>query len=69
MHKTQTIHGLLQMEINACNKTAHHILKNKIDLIVPEFPEGRRSERGILGAIILGFVSLAFEGISSFLHN
>ena len=37
-----------KMQINACNKTAHHILKNEVDLILPKFPEGRKSKRGIL---------------------
>ena len=55
------------MQINACNKTACHTLKN--DLILPKFPEGRKSKRGIFSAIISGFAGLAFEGISSFLHN
>ena len=36
------------MQIIACNKTAHHILKNEVDLILPKFPEGRKSKRGIL---------------------
>ena len=56
-------------QINACLKTAHHILKNKVDLIVTKFPEGRKSKRGIFSTIISGFVGLAFKGISSFLHN
>ena len=37
-----------KMQINVCNKTAHHILKNEIDLILPKFPEGRKSKRGFL---------------------
>ena len=37
-----------KMQINACNKTAHHILKNEVDLILPKFPECRKSKRGIL---------------------
>ena len=53
-----------KMQINVCNKTAHHILK-----ILPKFPEGRKTKRGIFGMIISGFVGLAFEGISSFLRN
>ena len=57
------------MQINVCNKTAHHILKNEVDWILPKFPEGRKSKIGIFGTIILVFVGLAFEGISSFLHN
>ena len=56
-----------KMQINACDKTAHHILRNEVALILPKFPEGRKSKRGIFGTIISGFVGLAFEGISSFL--
>ena len=58
-----------KMQINAQNKTAHHILKHEVDLILTKFPEGRKSKRGIFGTIILDLVHLAFEGISSFLHN
>ena len=31
-----------------CKKTAHHILENEVDLILPKFPEGRKTKRGIL---------------------
>ena len=58
-----------KMQINACNKTAYHILKNEVDLILPKFPKGKKSKSGIFSAIISGFVALAFEGISSFLCN
>ena len=58
-----------KMQINACNKTVHQILKNEVDLILPKFPESRNSNRGIFSTIISGFVGLAFEGILSFLHN
>ena len=54
---------------NAPNKTADHILKNEVDVILSKFPEGRKSKKGIFSAIISGFIGLAFEGISSFLHN
>ena len=37
-----------KLQINAYNKTAHHILKNEVDLILPKFPEGRKNKRGIL---------------------
>ena len=57
------------MQTNACNKTAYHILKNKVDLILPTFSEGRMSKRGLFSTIISGFVGLAYEGISSFLHS
>ena len=58
-----------KMQINAHNKTSHYILKNGVDLILPKVPEGRKNKRGIFSTIISGFVGLAFEGISSFLHN
>ena len=43
--------------------------KNEVDLILRKFSEGRKSKRGIFSTIISGFVGLASEGISSFLHN
>ena len=58
-----------KMQIKVHNNTTHHILKNEVDLILPKFPEEWKSKRGIFSAIISGFIVLAFEGISSFLHN
>ena len=58
-----------KMQVNAHNKTGHHILKNEVDLILPKSPEGRKSKRGIFSTIISGFVGLAFEGILRFLQN
>ena len=58
-----------KMQIKAHNKTTHHICKNNVDLKLPKFPKGQNSKRGISSAIISGFVALAVEGISSFLHN
>ena len=29
-----------KIQIKACNSTAHHILKNEVDLILPKFYEG-----------------------------
>ena len=55
-----------KMQINMHIKTAHHILKNEVDLILPKFPEGRKTNKGIFSMIISGFVGLAFQGISSF---
>ena len=57
------------MQIKACNTTAHHILKNEADLILPKFYEDQKSKRGIFSTIITGFIGLAFKGISSFLHH
>ena len=58
-----------KMQINAHNKTAHHISKNGVDLIIPKFAKGTKSKRGVFSAIISGLVGLAVEGILSFLHN
>ena len=37
-----------KIQIKSHNITAHHILKNKVDLILPKFYEGQKSKRGIL---------------------
>ena len=58
-----------KMQINAHNATVHQILKNEVDLILPKFYTEHRNKRGIFGAIISGFIGLAFEGISSCLHD
>ena len=60
---------LYKMQITAHNLTAQTILKNEVDLILPEFQTQRRDKRAIFGAIISGFFGLAFKGFSSFLHN
>ena len=53
----------------AHNLTGQKILKNEVDLILPKFQTEGRNKRAIFGAIIAGFLGLAFEGISSFLHH
>ena len=58
-----------KIQINAHNKTAHHILKNEVDLILLKFSEGSRVKGEFFITIISGFIGLAYEGISSFLHN
>ena len=37
-----------KMQINAHNKTAYHILKNEVNLILLKFSEEERSKKGIL---------------------
>ena len=49
-----------KMLINAHNKTAHHILKNEVDIILPKFPKGWKNKRGIFSGIISGFIGLEF---------
>ena len=39
-----------------------------MDLILPQFTV-RKENRGIITLLISGFIGLAYEGISSFLHN
>ena len=59
-----------KMQIKAHYITAHHILKNEVDLILPKFNEGQKNERGICSTVFnTGFIGLAFEGIPSFLHK
>ena len=58
-----------KMQIKPHNSTTHHILMNEVDLILPKFPEGQKNKRGNFSKIITGFIGLAFEGTSSFLHN
>ena len=68
-NKLRPFMAFYKMQIRACNAMAHHILKNEVDLILPKFYTEQRNKRGIFGAIISGFIGLAFEGISSFLHH
>ena len=57
------------MQITAHNLTPHKILKKEADLILPTFQTQRRNKRAIFGAIISGFLGLAFEGILGFLNH
>ena len=58
-----------KIQIKACDATVYYILKNEVDLILPKFYEGWKNNRRIPSAIITGFIGLAFECISSFLHH
>ena len=54
--------------IKSYNNTAHNILKNEIDLILPQVP--RKQEHEIITTLVSRFIGLAsYEGISSFLHH
>ena len=68
-NKLRQFMAFYKMQIKACNATAHHILKNEVDLILLKFYMEQRYKRGVFGTIISGFIGLAFEGISSFLHH
>ena len=56
-----------KQQIKSYNDMVHHILKNEIDLILPELPTNQN--QGIITGLVSGFIGLAYEGISSFLHN
>ena len=45
----------------------HHILKSEIHLVLSQLPT--KQKHGIITALDSGFIVLAYEGISSFLHN
>ena len=64
--KVRPFMALYKIQIKLHNLTAHIILKNEVDLILPKFYIEHRNKGGIFGALILGFIGLGFESISSF---
>ena len=53
--------------IKSYYNTAHNILKNEINLILPQVP--RKQKCGIITTLVSSFIGLAYQGISSFLHH
>ena len=53
--------------IKSCNNMAHNTLENEITLIFPQIL--RKQECGIITTLVSSFIGLAYEGISSFLHQ
>ena len=53
--------------IKSYNHTAHNILENEINLILPQVP--RKQKCAIITTLVCSFMGLAYEGISSFLHH
>ena len=56
-----------KMQIRFYNNMAHHILKNEMDLILPQIPTKQKC--GIITTLVSSFIGLACEGISGFLCN
>ena len=56
-------------QIDYYNQTAHEILTKEISLILPMFPKERKEKRSIFTSLVTSFISLAYEGSSSYLHN
>ena len=52
------------MQIKVHNNTAHHILKNEVDLILPNFPKDERAKEEFLVQLFQCFIGLTFKGIS-----
>ena len=53
--------------IKSYNDTAHNILENEINLLLPQV--SRKQKCGIITMLISSFIGLAYEGVSSFLHH
>ena len=53
--------------IKSYNNTMHNILEKEINLHLPKIP--RVQKCGIITTLVSSFIRLAYEGISSFLHN
>ena len=49
------------------NNTAHNILENEINLILPQIP--MKQKCGIITTLVSSFIGLASEGIYGFLHH
>ena len=54
-------------QIKSYNNTADNILKNEMDLILPQKP--RKQKCGIITTTVSSFIGLAYDSISSFLHH
>ena len=55
-------------QVGYYNWTACEIITNELALILSIISKQERQKRGIITSLITGFISLAYEGISSFLH-
>ena len=53
--------------IKSYNNTAHNILENEINLMLPQIH--RKQKCGIITTLVSNFIGLAYEGIPSFLHH
>ena len=42
---------------------------NEISLILPNFPKDKKEKNSIIPSLLTGFIGLAYEGISNYLHN
>ena len=61
--------GFYKKQIDFYNKTVHDILTKEIPAILTNFPKNRKYKRSTITLLVTGFIRLAYEGISSDLHN
>ena len=59
----------IHTQIDYYNQTAHEILTKDISLMLPKFPKDRNEKRSIISSLVTIVTSVAYEGISSYLHN
>ena len=55
-------------QVEYYNQTAYEIITIESALILSTIAKQERQKRDIITSLITGFISLAYEGISSFLH-
>ena len=60
--------AIYKKQIDYYNQTAYDIITNELALILSTMSKHERQKGGIIMSLITGFISLAYEGISSFLH-
>ena len=56
-------------QIDSYNKRDYNILMKEIHLILTHFQRNKKEKRGIITLLVTGFISLAYEEISSYLQN
>ena len=56
-------------QIDSYNKTVYDNLMKEIPLIIPNFEKNKKKKRGIITSLVTCFIRLAYEGLSSYLHN
>ena len=58
----------IKKQVDYCNKSVHNILTKDIPLILPNFNNHKRVERGMVTSLETSFTGLTCERIISYLH-
>ena len=66
--KTAPYVDYYKKQIDYYNQTAYEIITNELALILPTFSKQERQKRDTVTSLITGFISLTYEGVTSFLH-